>query len=102
MMSKKLERLFMKQEKRLLYKLAVKVIIRFISAGLAIVFGFWLFLASTMGPSYLPNMCNGCLDFWIRMTMVGVGAVIWIATAIWLMWLAWLTFRYIWRVIKRF
>ncbi|ALF59337.1 hypothetical protein [Psychrobacter urativorans] len=99
-MDKKLAQPSTNQEPRL-FKLVAKIILRIINVGLAVAIGFWLFLASTMGPSYLPNMCTGCLDFWIRMTMVGVGAAIWMATAFWLIWLAWLTFRYIWRIVQR-
>lgn len=89
MMERNLEHSSINQEHHFLWKLAAKIIIRFISAGLAIAFGFWLFLASTLRQSYLPNMCNGCLDFWIRLTMVGIGAVIWTATAFWFGWFGW-------------
>lgn len=64
-----------------------KIILRIISAGLALIFGFWLIMASNMGPAYLPHIMDGELDFWIRMTLLGVGLGIWISIAVWLLWL---------------
>lgn len=45
--------------------------------------------ALNMGPAYLPHIMNGDLDFWIRMTLlgVGVGLGIWISIAVWSLWL---------------
>lgn len=63
-----------------------KIIIRIIIAWLALAFGFWLILASNMGPAYLPEVMNGALDIWIRFTMIGVAALIWIATPVWFFW----------------
>ena len=50
-----------------------KIILRIIGAGLAMSFGFWLIMASNMGPAYLPHLMNGALDFWIRMILLGLG-----------------------------
>ena len=50
-----------------------KIILRIVGAGLALLFGFWLLLASNIGPAYLPNIMDGALDFWIRMTFLGLG-----------------------------
>ena len=63
------------------------IILRIIGAGLALVFGLWLVMASNMGPAYLPQIMNGALDFWIRMILLGSGLGIWISTAVWLIWL---------------
>ena len=62
-----------------------KILIRIIGAGLALIVGLWLIMASNMGPAYLPHIMNGDLDFWIRMTLLGVG--VWISIAVWLLWL---------------
>ena len=64
-----------------------KILIRIIGAGLALIVGLWLIMASNMGPAYLPYIMNGDLDFWIRMTLLGVGLGIWISIAVWLLWL---------------
>ena len=60
-----------------------KIILKVICAGLALLFGFWLLLASNMGPAYLPHIMDGALDFWIRMTLLGLGLSIWLITAVW-------------------
>ncbi len=64
-----------------------KILTRMIGVGLMLAFGFWLLLASNMGPAYLPHVMNGALDFWIRMTFLGLGLGIWMMTAVWLIWL---------------
>ena len=64
-----------------------KIILRIIGAGLALLFGFWLIMASNMGPAYLPHLMNGALDFWIRMILLGLGLSIWLITALWIIWL---------------
>lgn len=75
-----------------------KVFVRILVAVLALASGFWLIMASNMGPAYLTNVCNGCLDFWIRMTLLGLGVIVWIITAAWLVWPI---LRYIYRCIRR-
>lgn len=75
-----------------------KVFVRILVAVLALAFGFWLVMASNMGLAYLTNVCNGCLDFWIRMTLLGLGFIVWIITAAWLFWPI---LRYIYRCIRR-
>lgn len=72
---------------RVLLKTFSKIIIRMIGAGLALVFGFWLLLASNMGLAYLPHIMDGALDFWIRMMFLGAGLGIWLMTTLWLIWL---------------
>ena len=64
-----------------------KIILKVICAGLALLFGFWLLLASNMGPAYLPHIMDGALDFWIRMMLLGLGLGIWLITALWIIWL---------------
>lgn len=64
-----------------------KIILRIIGAGLALIVGLWLIMASNMGPAYLPHIMNGDLDFWIHMTLLGVGLGVWISIAVWLLWL---------------
>ncbi len=75
-----------------------KVFVRILVAVLALASGFWLIMASNMGPAYLTNVCNGCLDFWIRMTLLGLGLLIWVITLVWTMWMI---LRYIYRCIRR-
>ncbi len=75
-----------------------KIVIRILVVGLILAFGFWLVIASNMGSAYLPDVCNGCLDFWIRMTLLGFDFIIWI-TAV--PWLVWPILRYIYRCIRR-
>lgn len=50
-----------------------KIIVSIGGTGLLFLFGFWLLIASNMGSMYLPKVCNGCLDFWIRMILLGSG-----------------------------
>ncbi len=64
-----------------------KIILRIFGAGVALVFGFWLLLASNMGPDYLPHIMDGALDFWIRMTLLGLGHGIWLITALWIIYI---------------
>ena len=64
-----------------------RIIARIVGAGLGLLFGFWLIMASNMGPAYLPHIMNGALDFWIRITFLGIGLGIWISIVIWLLWL---------------
>ena len=63
-----------------------ELVIRILVAVLALAFGFWLLLASNMGAAYLPDVCDGCLDFWIRITLLGLGFTLWIIAAAWLVW----------------
>lgn len=65
----------------------IRIILRIISAGLGLIFGLWLIMASNMGPAYFPHMMDGELDFWIRISLLGVGLGIWISIAVWLAWL---------------
>lgn len=60
---------------------------RIIVAVIATVVGFWLVIASTMGPTIAPDIADGGLDMTIRLGMMGVGFLIWFGTAIWLLWL---------------
>lgn len=76
-----------------------RVILKITGAGLALVFGFWLLLASNMGPAYLPHLMNGALDFWIRMILLGLGLSIWLITALWIIWLM---LRYCQHFIKKY
>lgn len=50
---------------------------------LALAFGFWLIMASNMGPVYLPQIMDGGLDIWIRGLLLAFGLAICLATAIW-------------------
>ena len=76
-----------------------KIILRIIGAGLALLFGFWLIMASNMGPAYLPHLMNGALDFWIRMILLGLGLSTWLITALWIIWLM---LRYCKHFIKKY
>ena len=64
-----------------------KIVLRIVGAGLVLLFGFWLLLASNTGPAYLPHIIDGALDFWIRMVFLGMGLGIWLITAVWIIWL---------------
>ena len=64
-----------------------KIILRIFGAGLALLFGFWLLLASNMRPAYLPHIMDGVLNFWIRMTLLGLELGIWLVTAIWMIYI---------------
>lgn len=63
-----------------------KILLNLTITGLLLGFGFWLLLASNMGPAYLPNIRDGALDMGIRFTMIGISALIWIVTPIWFLW----------------
>ena len=84
---------------RSLLRIFGKIILRIVGAGLAMLFGFWLLLASNMGPAYLPHIIDGVLDFWIRMMFLGLGVSIWLITALWIIWLV---LRYGHHLIKRY
>jgi len=75
-----------RHNRRSLLKNISRVVLKITGAGLALVFGFWLLLASNMGPVYLPQFMDGALDFWIRMTLLGLGLSIWLITAVWVIW----------------
>ncbi|MGM8870876.1 hypothetical protein ACS8E3_04215 [Psychrobacter sp. 2Y5] len=64
---------------------------------LALAFGFWLVMASNMGPAYLPQVMNGSLDIWIRMLLLVSGLVIWLTIVIWLIRII---YRYLAKLIK--
>lgn len=83
---------------RSLLKSIGRVIIRIVGAGLVPSFGFWLMLASNMGPAYLPQIMNGTLDSWFRITLLGTGLGIWIITAAWLIWLI---LHYFYHLVRR-
>ena len=73
--------------RRSLLKNIGKIVLRIFGAGLAVIVGLWLVMASNMGPAYLAHIMDGALDFWIRATLLGVGLGIWISIAVWLLWL---------------
>ena len=73
--------------RRSLLKNIGKIVLITVGAGLAVTVGLWLVMASNMGPAYLPHIMDGALDFWIRITLLGVGLGIWISIAVWLLWL---------------
>lgn len=81
------ENLFTISNRRSLLKNIGKIVLRIFGAGLAFIVGLWLVMASNMGPAYLPHIMDGALDFWIRITLLGVGLGIWISIAVWLLWL---------------
>lgn len=67
-------------------KMIGKIILRTIYTGMIVALGFWLLMMSNMGPAYLPNVCNGCLDMWIRMTLLIAGISLWILVIMWCIW----------------
>ena len=73
--------------RRSLLKNIGKIVLITVGAGLAVTVGLWLVMASNMGPAYLPHIMDGALDFWIRITLLGMGLGIWISIAVWLLWL---------------
>ena len=72
---------------RRLLKNFSSMILRIVGAGLALLVGLWLIMASNMGAAYWPHIMSGKVDFWFRMTLLGVGLGMWISIAIWLLWL---------------
>ena len=72
---------------RSLLKSMGRILSRVMGAGLGMLFGFWLVMVSNMGPAYLPYIMDGALDFWIRITFLGIGLGIWISITVWLLWL---------------
>lgn len=82
-------------QSHLVLRVVSKIVIQMIGIGLMLAFGFWLLLASNMGPAYLPHVMDGALDFWIRMTFLRLGLGIWIMIAVWLIWLV---LRYLYRL----
>lgn len=77
---------------------ALSISIRFIVFGFILALGFVLIMASNVGPAYLPHIMDGALDFWTRMTLLGLGLLIWIITPVWTMWMV---LRYLYRRISR-
>ena len=73
--------------RRSLLKNIGKIVLRIVSAGLAVIVGLWLVMASNMGPAYLPHIMDGTLDFWIRIMLLVAGLGIWISITVWLLWL---------------
>lgn len=61
-----------------------KLLFNLVATEILLSFGFWLILASNMGPAYLPNIMDGALDMAIRLTMLGIATVIWLVTPLWL------------------
>ena len=86
-MNNDLENISTISNRRSLLKNTGKIILRLVGAGLAVIIGLWLVMASNMGPAYLPHIMNGALDFWIRITFLGIGLGIWISITVWLLWL---------------
>lgn len=78
---------FANVKSRGLLKNLIRITLRVIGAGVGLIFGLWLIMASNMGPAYLPHIMDGELDFWIRMTLLGLGLGVWISIAVWLAWL---------------
>lgn len=67
-------------------KIIGKIAFIVIFTGVILALGFWLLMMSNMGSVYLPNICNGCLDTSIRMTLLVVGISLWILVAAWIIW----------------
>lgn len=77
---------------------ALSISIRFIVFGFILALGFVLIIASNVGPAYLPHIMDGALDFWTRMTLLGLGLLIWIITPVWTMWMV---LRYLYHCVIR-
>ena len=77
---------------------ALSISIRFIVFGFILALGFVLIMASNVGPAYLPHIMDGALDFWTRMTLLGLGLLIWIITPVWTMWMI---LRYLYHCVIR-
>ncbi|MEC9444884.1 MAG: hypothetical protein VX408_07445 [Pseudomonadota bacterium] len=67
-------------------KMIGKIAFIVICTGVILALGFWLLMMSNMGPAYLPNICNGCLDIWVRMMLLVVGISLWVLVAAWIIW----------------
>lgn len=85
-MEKDAKTVFNYRKQHLVLFVVGKILLNLIITGLVLAFGFWLLLASNIGPAYLPNIMEGALDMWIRFTMIGISALIWIVTPIWFTW----------------
>lgn len=87
------------QKHRFILDILSKIILNLLSAGLLFGFGFWLLMASNMGPDYLPNIMDGGLDMSIRVTLLGLGTLVWLLTPIWFFWS---TIRYGYRKYRNY
>ncbi|MEZ7501889.1 hypothetical protein QO189_05325 [Psychrobacter sp. Arc29] len=67
-------------------KIIGKIAFIVICTEVILALGFWLLMMSNMGSVYLPNICNGCLDTSIRMTLLVVGIGLWVLVATWIIW----------------
>lgn len=67
-------------------RLVIDVVIRIVIASVGVAVGFWLALISTMGPTIKPDVGDGQLDMWIRMSMLGGGAILALGVTIWSVW----------------
>lgn len=67
-------------------RLVIDVVIRILIASVGVAVGFWLALISTMGPAIKPDVGDGQLDMWIRMSMLGGGAILALGITIWSVW----------------
>lgn len=67
-------------------RLVIDVVIRIVIASVGVAVGFWLALISTMGPAIKPDVGDGQLDMWIRMSMLGGGAILALGITIWSVW----------------
>lgn len=76
-----------------------KLLLNLVITSMLLGLGFWLAFASTMGPTYLPEVRNGALDMWIRFAMLGTGATIWLVTPIWFLYSI---VRYIYKRYKNY
>ncbi len=74
------------RKRRASLKVIGKIALIVVCTGVILAFGFWLLMMSNMGPAYLSNVCNGCLDIWIRMTLLMVGMGLWVVTGVWYLW----------------
>ncbi|HAM60935.1 MAG TPA: hypothetical protein DCP60_03740, partial [Psychrobacter sp.] len=59
-------------------KIIMNIIRIILISILAFAFGFWLIMASNMGPAYWPQVMNGSLDIWIRGLLLVSGLFIWL------------------------
>ena len=66
--------------------LIINVIVRIVIASIGVAVGFWLALISTMGPTIKPEVGYGQLDMWIRVSMLGGGAILALGITIWSIW----------------
>lgn len=62
----------------------LRLTIRLIISGFAVIFGYLLAFGATMGPPIAPHIWDGGLDWGIRLSVIAIGFVIVFGALSWL------------------